>query len=574
MPEFQLRALEIHSSYVWDFEWVCKSLEFIKNQGMTAIVFHRNDIVDQVVYPATIFGKGHNFKNIIDRYRVIHRDLYKYITQGRSTPVQRRDYINRVIDLADRNSIEVWFENKELWFHDAFIELNPHISKNGALCPNEPVWWEYIDAKYTDLFSDIPGIAGIITAPATSESRLSISGNRCTCDLCHATPVGDWYRNLLKTMYKPIHAAGKTLVVRDFVFDLKTQTEIASVMEELPEDVVISLKNTPHDYYPTFPNNHRIGHVGAHRQWVELDCMAQYFGWGIGPSHMVDDMRARMEYAKKNDVDGVLIRTDWEALEANSCFHTPNLLNLYGAAALSTDLGTKKANIYRTWLIDTGKIEDGAGEDEITEAVNWAIDLLGDSWQIIRRALYTNDCVFSDSSTYPVSLDHAWWLAEEKNSLRDWVPAKADAMNADEPNVKRILAEKDEAVRLVEALSEVVSCRPRGLTEAAYVDFVKRIDAFQRYIRGFREIGHACILTKYLVENEDKSAFEADAKAQVVERLDGLLALAQEFREYRKNSDAWYTTYLLLGSDRLEVLHTDLAGRLSAAGISIDRPIS
>jgi hypothetical protein len=453
-----------------------------------------------------------------------------------------------------------------LWFHDAFVELNPQVHKNGALCPNEPIWWDYIRQKYEDLFSDIDGIAGIVTAPATRESRLSISGHRCKCPLCQATRPEDWYRKLLGTMYEKIHAAGKTLVVRDFVFDLKTQTEIATVMEELPEDVIISLKNTPHDYYPTFPDNHRIGNVGRHRQWIEYDVMAQYYGWGVGPSHMADDLRYRMGYARKMGVEGVLIRTDWEALQSHTTFHTTNVLNLYAASELARDLQTSKPSIYRAWLEGERYIQPAASEAEISEAVAWSIELLGDSWEIVRRARYTNDCVVNDSSTFPVSLAHAWWLAEEKNSLRDWDPSKAHAMDADEPNVHRILEEKDEALRRVEALKYVIARRPKALTDEAYLYLSGRIEVFRKYIRGFREIGQACILTKYLTENKEPSSFRQEARHMLDERLKGLLELAADFRDYRGRSDHGYTVYIGLGSERLEVLHKDLSRRLAEAG--------
>src|SRR3546814_13467747 len=171
--------------------------------------------------------------------------------------MQLRDYLRRVVELADAQGTEVWLENKELWFHDCVVELNPQVFKNGALCPNEPVWADFVRQKYTDLLDDFDGIAGIITAPATRESRLSISGNRCSCELCRNTPVEDWYRRILNAMYEPIHAAGKTLVVRDFVFDRKTQTEIAQVMEQLPEDVHIALHNTHPDHEPHFTHHHR-----------------------------------------------------------------------------------------------------------------------------------------------------------------------------------------------------------------------------------------------------------------------------------------------------------------------------
>src|SRR3546814_7826129 len=79
------------------------------------------------------------------------------------------------------------------------------------------------------------------------------------------------------------------------------------------------------------------------------------------------------------------------------------------------------------------------------------------------------------------------------------------AMDADEPNVKRIVAEKEEALRRVEALGGIVSRPPSALTDAAVKDFAERVDVFRRYVHGFREIGQACILTTYLTETDAPS---------------------------------------------------------------------
>jgi hypothetical protein len=258
----------------------------------------------------------------------------------------------------------------------------------------------------------------------------------------------------------------------------------------------------------------------------------------------------------------VLIRTDWEALQSHTAFDTPNLLNLYSAAALANDLATPTAAIYRDWLAGEGYLRPDATEAEIEAAVAWAIELWGGSWEIVRRALYTNDCVFSDSSNYPVSLDHAWWLAEEKNSLRDWDASKWHAMDADEPNVRRIVAEKEEALERVDALEAVAARPPAGLTDAAKADFAARVDVFRRYIRGFREIGQACILTKYLTETDAPSPYRAEARNMLDARLDGLTTLAAEFRAFRAATDFRHTTYTALGAERLEVLHADLTRRL------------
>ena len=90
MPAFPFRALEVHSAYAWDYRWIRQALAFIRDQGLNALVLHRNDIVDQVVYPAKFFGGSDAPRNIFERYQEIHRALYKYTPTRRSGPYLRR----------------------------------------------------------------------------------------------------------------------------------------------------------------------------------------------------------------------------------------------------------------------------------------------------------------------------------------------------------------------------------------------------------------------------------------------------------------------------------------------------
>ncbi|GEO18179.1 hypothetical protein [Microvirga aerophila] len=569
MTRFRMRALELHSSYVWDFDWIRQALAFIRDHDLTALVLHRNDIVDRVVYPGRLFGASADSKNIFERYKQIYPKLYKYTPTRRSGPYQRRDFLKRVLDLASQQGTDVYFQNKELSFPDILLELYPHLTKNGSICPNDPFWWDFTRTKYTELFQDLPRIKGIITAPGTGESRLAISSNRCRCDQCRESTPQTWYANLIMAMYDPIKAAGKDLIVRDFVFDRKTQTELAETIEALPEDIIVCLKNTPHDYYPTFPDNPRLGQVGPHRQWVEFDCMAQYFGWGVGPSIMIEDMRQRMETAEGHGVEGIVLRTDWESLESHSAFHTPNLINLYAGAALGQDREASAFDIYRDWLCERNMVGKDADPSAVADAVHWTERLLGRSWEVISKSLYTNGCVFSDSSNYPVSLEHAWWLAEEKNSLKDWDPSKADALNTTEENVRRILSEKDAGAQLVSELAAVLDQKPDALTHDAYEDLRERFAVYQRYIRGFCAIGRACILTKYIADHPQAvTPFRAEAETLLNAELANLLALSEEFRDYETRSDHRYTVYVLLGWERLRALHEDLSGRLASIDLA------
>jgi hypothetical protein len=77
MADFRVRVLEIHSTYAWDFAWVKKAIRFIPEHDLTAMVLHRNDIVDRVVYPGRYFGAEPSRRSIA----TVHRQLYKHGTK-------------------------------------------------------------------------------------------------------------------------------------------------------------------------------------------------------------------------------------------------------------------------------------------------------------------------------------------------------------------------------------------------------------------------------------------------------------------------------------------------------------
>jgi hypothetical protein len=454
----------------------------------------------------------------------------------------------------------VYVENKELYFPEILLEFHPELVKNGKICPNEPFWWEFTQVKYREFFEEFPEIAGIIVAPATGESKVSIASNRCTCALCRNTTRQDWFRRLAMSMYEPIKAAGRTLVIRDFVFDAKTHGEIAAAMAQLPADVVFSLKNTPHDFYPTFPDNPRIGSISGHPQWVEYDAMGQYYGWGIGVSAMADDYQRRLALARERGVRGVIIRTDWESLDGHSAFQTLNFVNLYAFSALANDLGAERATIYIDWLQEQGWLESDGDAQKARAAAEWVRAIMEQTWDVVRRTAYVNDCVFSDSSQLPVSVEHALWLAEQKNSLKEWIPAKADALATDESNLRSILAEKDEALARVLRLQAQVAPGHEGLTRHAQQVLRDSFEAFARYVQVFRVVTHAVMLAQRQKQHgcDPRNGVDAEFDALLAERLHELLRLADELADYAAATDLNHRVYTLLDPDRLLALHGDI----------------
>ena len=93
--DFEVRGLELHSLYAWDYPWVVKALDFIEKHGMNTLVLHRNDFVDLIVYPGAYFGykEQEGDSSIFDIYSQIFRKLYQYTPTRRSCPYQRRSFL-------------------------------------------------------------------------------------------------------------------------------------------------------------------------------------------------------------------------------------------------------------------------------------------------------------------------------------------------------------------------------------------------------------------------------------------------------------------------------------------------
>ena len=561
--DFAVRGLELHSLYAWDYPWVLRALDFIEAHGMNTLVLHRNDFVDLIIYPGHYFGyeeqEGDN--SIFDVYSQIFRKLYKYTPTRRSCPYQRRAFLKRVLKEAGRRNIQVYIENKELYFPDILLEFYPELVHDGHICATDPFWIEFLKVKYTEFFREFPEVAGIITSPATGESRVSIKSNRCTCPRCRAAGKEDWYRNVLGAMYEPIHKAGKRLIVRDFVFDAASQHEIATVMEELPEDVIISLKNTPHDYYPTFPVNPRIGRVGRHEQWIEFDTMGQYFGWGVGIADLTEDYRRRLRDAKEKGATGAVFRLDWESLDGHSSFFTPNKINVYAAAALTRDLDTPGREVYRTYLQEEGWCSERECGDETAERFG---RILGKTWDVTAGTVFVDGCVISDSSVLPISLEHAVWLSEEKNSLRDWDRSKWDCVSAKRESAEAAIREKEEAFAAATALCAAAEECPPGIREEKWEWFKERLLLNARYVDMFRHAVGAILLTRYVTETkEEDEEYRREAGERARAELAKIKRLEREFRALAEETEYEpHVIYTLLDPDRLDCLQRSLRRRL------------
>lgn len=566
---YAVRGLELHSLYAWDYTWILQVMDMMTRLGMNTLVLHRNDYVDALVYPGTYFGyrAKETDSSIFDVYSQIFRKVYQYTPTRRSCLYQKRVFLKRVLEQARRRGLQVYIENKELFFPDILLEFHPELVHEGHICATDPFWIDFLKEKYKEFFRDFPEVSGIITSPATGESKVSIKSNRCTCPRCLRTSKEKWFHDILHAMYTVLHDAGKELIVRDFVFDPAAQKEIASVMTELPEDVIISLKNTPHDYYPTFPENPRIGHVGTHRQWIEFDTMGQYFGWGVCVADLMEDYRQRLKDAQEKGASGAIFRLDWESLDGHTSFGTPNKINVYSAGWLTQDIDTPAEDIYRCFLENEGWLQDG---EPVEDAVRWFGSIMEKTWNITSKTVFVNGSVFSDSSTMPLSVDHAVWLAEEKNSLKDWNASKALNLSPLQDSLKAAVLEKTMALKEMELLWRRSAAAPSAICADKALWLHNWLGISLKYVQMFYYAACTILRARYLLEGgTSDEAFRLEVFQILKQQLEEVDRMKESLQSFFYETDHTpHIIYTLLDPDRLECLKQNIESALAENGIT------
>lgn len=568
LKRYQTRAVEVHDFVrIWDLDEMRRRLRFMVANDMNTLVLHEPGIVDKIVFPAQFLGGKSEGANLFELYQQIDADIYHYALRENLNPF-RRDYLTQLIAESAEAGVAVFLEDKELWFKDFILKSHPEIIKNGVFCPSKSFWWEeFLPAKYTELFIMLPQLAGVVTSFGTGESRLAISNMyNCDCEQCKKLNPAVWHRNMVNGMYKPFAKAGKRLVIRDFIYQKEEQDQFAKALEVLPIEIALSLKNTPHDFYPTFPDNPLIGKVGKREQWIEYDVHGQYFGWGITPSIMTDDLTHRLEYGLKNNVSGFIMRTDWEGVQDTSCFDTPNLINLYAAAILGKNPDAERREIYARWLIEERLLADALSPKALKDTIEWAMGLLEQTWAVVRGTVFVNGTVFSDNSAFHVNIRQPTWIAETHHSLKNWFSGAQDALGMQDKNARKILDEKDEALAQARLLVAQVSAANPGLKPEVYADLVQRFDFLQVYAEGFRLTTRIYIFSRLLEERGNKKPAFLEEKPQAL-----LKEAVRELKAYRGRLKAspfakLYPANVLLGTERLDCFLKDADSKLAAHG--------
>jgi hypothetical protein len=516
----------MHGAKIWRYDSLHEALDFAAAHDLTALVLHDNSIIHSTTLPKQYFDDS-------------KRKGFAHVRRYLSTLYCKQAYLRDLLKHAKRKGIEVWVEVKELEFPDEILERFPQLTKNGVVCPTDPVWFEYLKYKTEEFFEFFPEIAGIILSPGSPESRAFLSaGKKCTCETCQKTEFGDWCYQIIMSIYNAMAPYGKRLAVRDFVYTPEDHERLSGIISRTPADVILCMKITPRDFWPTFPTNPLIGRMKDRTQWIEYDTFGQFYGWGLCPSITVKDIKERFAFAKSQGVSGVMLRTEWEGVPISS-FDTINKINLIAGAGLAKELDQDETTFVRSWLREKGF--DGEAVD-----ISGLTQFLLRTWPIMKKSIYVDGFVFATSSQFPIDVNKAWYTMSFYHCLSTWDQSAAGRISLDDANLRRLLREKDEAYSEITELLQYLDNHDFGLAPPAYEELQRAFQFYERYVRGFGLVVKAALLAK-AIGYEPEALSKRKEWADLLEGLLGKLAeYILELKAFEESTSHIFYVYLLL----------------------------
>jgi hypothetical protein len=476
---------------MWSWKSITTAFSLMEKFNLNMLVLHQDTLVDAIVWPEKYFPNPEEEVFNLDGVQP-HRRAIQGMHERQEFLLTAREYLTNVSAEAKKRNIKLFFEVTEIEYGQGLEQLHPEIlGEKGTICPTTPFWWDFLRAKYTELFDVLPDLDGVIVSPGTSESKLSLVMGTCDCPSCSTTTPMEWYTKLIGSMYEPIEKRGKTLVVRDFSIGKANQNLLMDAVQSVSPNIVAALKATSRDFYITFPNNQLIGHMGRNRQWIEYDCWGQFYGLGLFPCSVVEDIQRRLKYDRENGATGIWFRTDNEGQTDESTFNSFNQLNLIAGALLSQNLTQNIDDPYKAWM------QIGLFDPLIPESLEPASvpiplkhlarlrDFMKASNAVVEKAFYIRGFLFNRNMRFPRSVEGAY-VRMKGMGLEEWEPGANKRIEPTEENIAAIIAEKDAALAEVQKLPGILQADSLPVPPEFKTHIKTVLNLYIENVRGFR----------------------------------------------------------------------------------------
>ena len=257
---------------------------------------------------------------------------------------QRLENAKRLISAAQ----EVGIDEITVWDHALYdLEYYPQRFRTGpdsTLNLDNPEFWEWFKNDYREMLTMIPGINGIILTfietGARSEDQYSEENPDASAKLARVI------NNLADVVAGEYNMS---LYLRTFAYTPDEYEVITGCFDHLRhDDLKIMIKETPHDFFLTHPNNPLAGTIDM-PTIIEFDCGNEYNGQGIILNTWPDHILARArDLLNRPNVIGYVARTD--RYGKTGVVNQPAEIQLTALNAYVNDTTTTGNDVYQQFI--------------------------------------------------------------------------------------------------------------------------------------------------------------------------------------------------------------------------------
>jgi hypothetical protein len=254
----------------------------------------------------------------------------------------------RMVNLLTSQAHQRGIKEVVVWDH-AFYKLDyyPDVFKTGpgnTINLDNTAFWDWFKQDYREMLNRIPGVDGLVLTFIETGARAE-----------------NQYSQQLKTGPEKLAAVvdavadvvckeyGKKLYVRTFAYtDDEYDNTIGCINHVKSRDIILMMKETPHDFFLTHPNDKYAGTIDR-PTIIEFDTGNEFNGQGIiantWPGYIINRIS---DYAKRPNIVGYVARTD--RYGNTRLVGTPNEILLYTLKRYMEDSTRTADDIYNEFI--------------------------------------------------------------------------------------------------------------------------------------------------------------------------------------------------------------------------------
>lgn len=243
-----------------------------------------------------------------ERYGINHLQLSHHIIHDlqHARDPRRAGVANRLAAAAHQAGIpEVTVWDRVFYRLDYYPERF-RTGPGGTLDLDNPEFWEWFKADYREMLDLVPTVQGIILTFVETPGRVEQQSSRTLPTAAEKLAAAvDAVADVV------IDERGLNLYIRTFAYTEEEYAALAGCIERMRHPGVrLMMKETPHDFFLTHPNDALVGRFGR-PTIVEFDTGNEFHGQGIvantWPEYVIE--RAG-DLLSRPDVVGYVARTD------------------------------------------------------------------------------------------------------------------------------------------------------------------------------------------------------------------------------------------------------------------------